>query len=135
MLKKCLSWILALILVSFVACSSDSPGDVVKDFTNNAFNNKTEKMLSNLLSKEEMKEEFKKEGKKEASIGKMQMLAGRVQNMTASHGGLKSVEILEEKIEGDTAKVKARTNFKDGKSSDDNFRLRKAKDGWKIQLN
>ncbi|MBU4609368.1 DUF4878 domain-containing protein [Achromobacter sp. GG226] len=68
--------------------------------------------------------------------GKVQMIVGEMQNRVEANGGLDRVEILETTMDDtrESAQVRARVVFHNGRDDTQNHRLVKDDGDWKIQL-
>lgn len=68
--------------------------------------------------------------------GKVQMVVGRIQKTAASNEGLDKVELIESVLgeDGNSAKVKSRLVYKNGKDTTDTVNLVKDEGKWKITL-
>ncbi|WP_234265191.1 DUF4878 domain-containing protein [Hydrogenophaga sp. NFH-34] len=68
--------------------------------------------------------------------GKVQMVVGRIQQTASSNDGLEKVEIIESVVgeDGNSAKVKTKLLFKNGKDKTDTVNVVKDDGKWKITL-
>ncbi|WP_251977442.1 DUF4878 domain-containing protein [Salinicola avicenniae] len=68
--------------------------------------------------------------------GKVQMIVGNLESRVAANDGLDTVETLETQVseDGQTAVVRSRITFGNGKSTSENTRLVKEDGDWKVSF-
>ncbi|VFR49500.1 hypothetical protein ANT2_2568 [plant metagenome] len=112
------------------ACSGGSPESVVETFYKAAAKGDTDTAVKQIS--------FAKmdAGQTNQAKGKVQMMVGEMQRRADANGGLDKVEVLESKIEenGESARVRVKLVFKNGKTSDESGRLLKDDGDWKMAL-
>ncbi len=116
------------IAFSFNSCSTgstSSPGDTVVKLYDLMKENKTEKAVTFYVSN-------KGEKFSEAEAKKVEGLLGMAAEKWNKKDGLKNIEITEEVIaeDGNSAKVKFITNFKNGDTDDERVKLMKIEGKW-----
>jgi hypothetical protein len=117
--------------LALAACSSNSsPESTLQAFYQAAANADVEKATA-LISFRDVPA-----AKMVAAKGKVQMIVGEMQATVQANGGLDKVEILETKMDeaGQTATIKAKLTYKNGKEHNERHTLRKEDDGWKLVL-
>lgn len=50
------------------------------------------------------------------------------------HGGIKSIKTIDENINKNSARIKIRVKFKDGKTTSESFKLIKSNGSWKVNM-
>ena len=125
-MKKILTMMWVLVYLSIVACSSfESPSTVVKDFYTYAEAGKVNDAYK--LVTDEGKEMLKKYG---GGVSAISSITDKIKKK----GGIKTIEILSEKITGDTANVSFRLTYGDGTIMEDNEKLIKEQGAWRITI-
>ena len=117
-------WILASLLVAGCS-SSSSPAAVAKDFYTLVAEGKVNDAFA-LLDEDAQK--FLKE-----KAGGVAMLTAKTQEMQ-KNGGLKGVEVLSEKVTGDTAEVELALVYGNGEKGTRKDQLVKKDGAWRMAL-
>lgn len=119
------SVIFALFSVFFVACSNADPKDVAISFYK-AVANGDEKGAVKLIYIED-------ESKRDEYEGKIALTAGLVKNEVIKKGGIKDIEVTEEKIEGDKAEITLKVSYnKSDKTETRKVKLVRVNGTWMI---
>lgn len=123
-MKKMISFtLLTLFALTLIQCGSSSgPGDTVKEFFDAVENNNV-KAASNLLAPE-----------LKTMLGdkKLEKALSEQSKEIKEKGGISDIEILDEKIEENTATLKFKITYANGEVKEDNAKLIKKDDEWKI---
>lgn len=126
--RTCLAMGLAL---GLTACfGGGSPFSVVKDFYAAVLQGDADKAITFLALKQVSANEM------QLVKPKVQMIVAQGKSKTDANGGLDAIELLQENIseDGEQAKVEVKVLFKNGKSSNESFKLVKEDGAWKIRL-
>ncbi|MCR2038729.1 DUF4878 domain-containing protein [Campylobacter helveticus] len=114
----------------FAGCgNSTTPGEVAKDFTNDMYEGDGEALVKYIYMPDTIKD-----SDKELVNGKLKAGAAKAKEQADARGGVKSIEIIDEKIEGDNAKVRLKITFNDDSSKEDGGPLKKIDNEWKMSL-
>lgn len=115
-----------------VACGgSSTPGEVAKDFMTNAYQGNGDVLIKSIHVPDQ---DGAKEGVREMIDGKFKAHSARAKAMADEKGGLKSVEVVKEEINGDEAKVEVKVIFADDSAKNEYLNLIKIKDDWKLEI-
>lgn len=121
-MNRLLMGLMAVLMLVMVGCGA-GPGDRVKEFTYAMEKGDTEKV--------------KEVAPGIATIIPADKLDGMIKEAAADaakKGGVESITIDEEKIEGDTATVKATLKWGNGETETDDFKLSKVDGDWIIVM-
>ena len=128
--NKTKALIVGLPLLAFSACTSSDPSDtekqIYKDISKGNFDDAIKYVYIGKISGKDAQDQ-----KIEASDKLKSVMAGSRQNMQ-SHGGLKTIEILNKAITGNNAQVSYRLIFNDGTSQNATDSLIKTDGRWKV---
>ncbi len=118
----CVCW---LVVVGCLAgCGFGGPGSAAKAFVRHASEGRIEPAVESFSSS--VRGTFGDDKLKSAL---------KIQARTAaSKGGIKKVQILEEKVQGDLATVKLQVTFGDGSIDQDDFSMIREEGQWKIDV-
>lgn len=110
---------------AFVACSnsSNNPSDLAVEYVKAAAKGDAEKVLDMLMIDEEPSQE---------EVDKFSALIESYGEEIEAKGGLKKVNVLDEEISDDRAKIQIEMIFGDGSTETENFKLEKVDGKWKI---
>lgn len=126
--RTCLAMGLAM---GLSAClGSASPFGVVKDFYAAVQAGNTDKALQYMALAQVSADEMR------MVKPKVEMMVAQSNSVTEANGGMGSIELLEEKIaeDGQTARIHVKLTYKNGKTKEENFKLRQEDGNWKIIL-
>jgi len=123
---KLLFKLLAPLLFAFaVACSGggSGPGSVVQEFTTAISEGDSDAMLEHIAPSD-----------RETLRPKLGLIASLAAQQTEQRGGLDSVEILSEEVDGDTATVTYKTHYGDGTEEEDSATLTQVDGVWYMAI-
>lgn len=125
--------LLALLFVALflVGCGEKKPEDVAVNFVETIYSGDAKAMMKFIDIPDDA---FQKDGSKEVMEGKFQMMASEAKGKSAAMGGLEQVKASQTELENDRANVNVEVKFKNGEIKNENVRLSKTKDGWKVKL-
>ncbi|MBS4406461.1 DUF4878 domain-containing protein [Campylobacter vulpis] len=129
MIKTFLNVGLAFVTLLFVACGSNSPSEVAKEFIAKAYDGNGEALIEFVHIPDNAKK-----GEKEFVDGKLKAHSVQTKTMADEKGGVKSIEILNEEFDDNNAKVQIKVVFKDNSSQNETFNLNKIDNQWKIKI-
>ncbi|MEM8600729.1 MAG: hypothetical protein AAGF99_12480 [Bacteroidota bacterium] len=117
-------WLVAVLFVvtaGLTACKSNSPSEIVRQGTEAVAQNDVEAFAALLAQ----------------SVPASLLASGleRSYQIYQSRGGVASVEILSEDIDGDQAQVRDRITFEDGTTSETTSRLVRVGGAWRLAMN
>ncbi len=110
--------------LALVGCGGPKPGATVKAWTS-AMNSGEYSKVEQFLSKSVVAQ-----SKEAGGTDAIKMMA----DMLTKNGQMTSIDITEEKVEGDTANVKFTVHYKDGTTEPGDVKLVKEDGGWKINF-
>jgi len=121
---------MVVLAFTLAACSGGKPESVVEAFYSAAEDGDVEE------AREQISYANVSASQVAAVQGKVQMIVGEMQARINANKGLDEVEIVESKVseDGNTATVRAKLIFNNGKELIEDHRLVKEDDGWKIVL-
>lgn len=122
------TFVLLVCVIGFLGCGSSSPKDVALSFVEEVYK---EGDVKDALKYVELPEG---EADRNFIEGKMQMAVAQVQKKAEKSGGIKNIEVANEEIKENTAKVKIKITYDNGKNDIENFTLNKVKNEWKIRM-
>lgn len=128
-MKILLSVSLTFVMLLFVACGSNSPSEVAKEFITKVYEGNGEALIEFIHIPDNAKK-----GEKEFVDGKLKAHSVQTKTMADKKGGVKSIEILNEKLDDNNAKVQVKVIFKDNSSQNETFNLNKIDNQWKIKI-
>lgn len=111
-----------IFVVSSVGCSSPTPGDTVEDFQRSIEAGEVER-ASQMIAGEILT--IMPPAKLNGALAKESQKLNK-------KGGIASIEILSEDIQGNTASVRARRTFGDGSSDEATLELTRIDGAWKL---
>ena len=119
-----------LFVLGLSACSGGKPEDTLEKFYRAAEKGDVETATKQIYLSNV------KDAQLTQAKGKVQMIVGEVQGKLKANGGFDSIEAIESKIdpEGKSANLRVKLKFKNGTDKQDNARLMKDSDGWKIVI-
>lgn len=124
------SVIFALFSVFFVACSNAEPKDVAISFYK-ALEKGDEESAIKLVH-------IADESKRDEYEGKVAFFVAAFKSEAKKRGGIKNIEVVEEKIEGDKATIMLKTTYKKSDKADtekpEKINLIKVDGAWKVDL-
>ncbi len=120
---KMRSSLVALLLVCTTACSGGSPSGTVKEFYARVEAGKLDATLE-LLSNQ---------ARSQVSSDKMKQGLQEATRQIDAKGGIKRIDVIEEKVIGETAEVNVRITFGNGSEETDQSSLIKEDGKWRIQ--
>ncbi|QEY25336.1 DUF4878 domain-containing protein [Neisseria zalophi] len=130
-LSKSLSTLAVMMLV---ACSGHSPEDTAKDFTQKSYEGDAEAVIAMIHFPDQEKN---KPGVEDMLNGKVKAAVSQQKAYADEYGGIDEISADPAVISGennDAAQVEVHIRFKQGETKDDNVRLIKTDDGWKVRL-
>lgn len=135
-MKKMLTIVVALCAFVLIGCSgssSDTPGKVVLKAYGHLQAGEYEK-VSEMFWVDPAKSSPEEVEQGRAML--TSLMQGKAAPQIAKKGGLKSYEVVEESIseDGQTAKVKVRVVYGNGKEESENVPLKLSDDGWKLHI-
>jgi len=115
--------ILTVLMISSCGLFSPGPGKVVEKFYRYVEKGELES-AKNLFAKQIQ----------EAMGGKLMAGLSEETNHIKDKGGVKDIEIINEEITGESARVTARVSYGNGSDKSDNTKLIKENGAWKITI-
>lgn len=67
-------------------------------------------------------------------MGKIKSIIVEQSRISEDHGGIKNIKTIDKNINKNSARIKIQVEFKDGKTTSENFKLIKSNDGWKVNM-
>lgn len=124
-MKRLFKLIAPLLFVYAAACSGggSGPGAVAEEFATAVSNGDGDAMLEHIAPTE-----------REAIRPKIGLIASLAAQQTEQRGGLDSVEILSEEIDGETATVRYKVTYGNGSEEEESMDLRQVDGVWYVGM-
>ncbi|WP_024890356.1 DUF4878 domain-containing protein [Luteimonas huabeiensis] len=121
---------LACLALGLSACSSSKPEATVEAFYRAAAKGDVERATAQISFADVPANQMVQ------AKGKVQMIVGEMQSRVEANDGLDAIEVVESEIDeaGDTARVRTRLVFGNGKDTSETHRLVREDGDWKIVL-